>query len=195
MLLKLFQAGHPVLANKAQKVSPEKLRDPKTQQLIDLMIDTLRDYPGVGLAAPQVGEDLQIIVIEDKKEYHEKVPKKLLSEQGREPVDLAVLVNPVLEIVDMTEKFYFEGCLSVDGYRAVVPRASRVVVNALDRTGKPVTVDASGWYARILQHEVDHLNGTLYVGRMVANSFISESMYSKDWNKAGFSLIKERFLR
>lgn len=191
MLLKLFQIGEPVLRANAKKVTKSNLLKPDTQQLIDLMIGTLRDYPGVGLAAPQVGEDLQIVVIEDKKEYHQKLPKMLLKEQGRVPIPLQVLVNPKLKILDPETIYYFEGCLSISGYRAVVPRSQKVEVKAWDRHGKPITIQASGYYARILQHEIDHLNGLLYVDNTIAKSFMTEANFSKYWRKANSTKIRK----
>src|SRR5690349_21079127 len=116
MLLKIIQAGDPHLRQSAKKVSLVTLKKPAMQHLIDLMIATLRDRPGVGLAAPQVGEPLQIIIIEDKKSYHQQVSPELLKAQGRKPVTLKVMINPILTIDEADEQLFFEGCLSVDGY-------------------------------------------------------------------------------
>ncbi|MGI9027610.1 MAG: peptide deformylase [Candidatus Saccharimonadales bacterium] len=191
MLLQLYQAGEPVLRKTAKKVTKVALNQAHTQQTIELMIDTLRDHPGVGLAAPQVGENLQIIIIEDKKAYHKKLPAMLLKEQGRKPVPLQVLVNPILKVTKSDTKQYFEGCLSINGYRAVVPRAFEVEVRALDRTGQPVAFTASGWHARILQHEIDHLTGILYTDRMQVRSFMTEAIFNKKWSKAASAMIKK----
>ncbi len=95
MLLKIVQVGEPVLRQKAEKLSFKQLKSTDTQHLIDLMIATLRDRPGVGLAAPQVGESLQVIVVEELKEYHGKVSKELLDAQGRKPISLTVIINPI----------------------------------------------------------------------------------------------------
>lgn len=185
-----MQIGETLLRTKAQRISIETLKQPKTQQLIDLMIATLRDRTGVGLAAPQVGEPLQIIIIEDKKIYHEKLSDELLQAQARKPVGLKILVNPVLTIEDdgHTNEF-FEGCLSVDGYLAVTPRANKVKVSGLDRYGKEITFTAEGWYARILQHEVDHLHGILYVDRMVSRTFLTERHYVTKWAKTSLKKL------
>ncbi len=163
MLLKIVQAGTPVLRQKGRTLTPAEIRSAPVQSLIDLMRETMRDAPGVGLAAPQIGEALRIAVIEDQVTREE---------QERAPVPFHVIVNPELRFVgdSSTEPptmiDSFEGCLSVDGYQAIVPRARRVQVSALDHRGEPITIDASGWYARILQHEIDHLNGILYIDRM-----------------------------
>lgn len=178
MLLKILQTGDPILRQKAKKLSLTQLKSPATQQLIDLMIATLPDRPGVGLAAPQVGESLQIIIIEDKAKYQEKVLGDLLVAQDRKPVALKVIVNPILTIEEQRDDaLFFEGCLSVDGYAAVVPRANKVSISGLDRDGKEISLTATGWFARILQHEVGHLNGELYVDRMLPTTFITDRHY------------------
>jgi peptide deformylase len=117
---------------------------------------TMYDAPGVGLAAPQVGLPLALTVIEDVG---------VSEEAERSPVPFHVVINPKLTL-GPEEVEQFEGCLSVEGYQAIVPRARTVRVEALDHRGEPVTIEARGWYARILQHEIDHLNGTLYIDRM-----------------------------
>jgi peptide deformylase len=161
MLLKIVQTGDPVLREPARPVTREELGSAALQQLIELMRETMRDAPGVGLAAPQVGVGLQLAVIEDVGES---------DAQERKPVPFHVIVNPRLtlgeEMVELAE-----GCLSVEGFSAVVPRARAVVVEALDHRGEAVTIRASGWYARILQHEIDHLGGTLYIDRMKTRTF------------------------
>ncbi len=185
MILKIIQTGDSLLREKAKKLTAQQLAKPATQQIIDLMIATLRDRPGVGLAAPQIGESLQIIIIEDKKKYQEKVSDELLATQGRKPVSLKVIVNPILKIEkSVNDNLFFEGCLSVDGYAAIVPRAHKVTVSGLDRDGKEISFSAEGWLARILQHEVDHLNGSLYVDRMLPRSFITDKHYADKWAKA-----------
>jgi peptide deformylase len=161
VLLKIVQTGDPVLRTPARPLTPADLATAEIQQLIELMRETMRDAPGVGLAAPQVGVPLQLAVIEDVGES---------AEQERAPVPFHVIATPRLTLGDELVEFH-EGCLSVDGFQAVVPRARAVTVEALDHHGAPVTIEASGWYARILQHEIDHLNGTLYIDRMKTRTF------------------------
>ncbi|HJQ09389.1 MAG TPA: peptide deformylase [Candidatus Saccharimonadales bacterium] len=173
MLLDVAQVGKSTLRDTAKKVTVSNIKAGKTQQLIDLMIATLRAKPGVGLAAPQVGEPLRIIIVEDKKQYQDNVPKELLAYQKRKPVKLHAIVNPEIEIIDAAKEHLFEGCLSIAGYRAVVPRAKTIRVSGLDRNGKP-----------IIQYEVDHLNGKLYIDIMHPKSFISEKSFSDNWAKA-----------
>ena len=195
MLLKLYQAGQPILRKPAKSVTQQQLQTQHVQDVIDFMITTLRDAPCVGLAAPQVGESLQIVIVEDKASYHETVPKALLAESNRKSVGLKILVNPTLEIIDAKMAHYFEGCLSVDGYAAVVARHKAVRVHAWDRTGREVSYVAKGWHARIVQHEVDHLLGTLYVDVMITQSFMSIKNFTMLWRKALEKDIKKAFER
>jgi peptide deformylase len=171
MLLKIVQAGHPVLRERARELTPDELRSAETQRLIALMRDTMRDAPGVGLAAPQVGVPLRLAVIEDAPDYIENVGEEVLAERERQPVPFHVIVNPVIKLVPGDDVTFTEGCLSVRGFVARVPRARRVHVECLDENGVPRIIEARGWYARILQHEIDHLDGTLYVDRMDTRSF------------------------
>ena len=163
MLLKIVQTGDPVLREPARPLTPADLATAEVQQLIELMRETMRDAPGVGLAAPQVGVPLQLAVIEDVGES---------DAQERKPVPFHVIATPRLTLGEETVEHY-EGCLSVEGFQALVPRARAVTVEALDHRGQPITIHAAGWYARILQHEIDHLNGTLYIDRMKTRTFSS----------------------
>jgi peptide deformylase len=194
MLLKLYQTGQPVLRSPAKPVTKHQLSSQHVQTVIDFMISTLRDAPGVGLAAPQVGEALQIVIIEDKVSYHETVPKNLLYEQNRKPISLKVLINPSLEIIDPEAALYFEGCLSIEGYVGVIPRVKAVKVTALDRNGNSISYIAKGWHARIVQHEVDHLLGKLYIDNMIPQSFISIKNFSLLWRKSLEKNIKDTFV-
>jgi peptide deformylase len=144
----------------------------------------------VGLAAPQVGVGLQIVVIEDPAEIQVAVAPELLREQERVPVARHALINPEVENVDTEIAEFFEGCLSVDGYRAVVPRARRVRVRALDRSGNAFVTEATGWYARIVQHEVDHLAGRLYLERMLPRTFVSAESAAARWTRLPISEAK-----
>ena len=171
MILPIVYAGDPVLRQVARAVTAEELRSPRLVDLIESMRETMLDAPGVGLAAPQIGEPLQVAVIEDRIEYQEQVPPDELAARGRRPIPFHVIINPRLRVVDPGPALFAEGCLSVPGYLARVARALAVKVEALDHRGQPVTIEADGWYARILQHEIDHLQGTLYVDRMDTRSF------------------------
>jgi peptide deformylase len=159
----------------------EEIFSEKTQSLIELMRDTMRDAPGVGLAAPQVGESLRLVVIEDREAYIEKMDAAQAEERQRRPVPFHVLINPTITPVGEASAEFFEGCLSLSGFVAVVPRWLAVRVEALNENAEPVTIEADGWYARILQHEIDHLEGTLYVDRMRTRSFMSVDNHGRYW--------------
>jgi peptide deformylase len=181
MRIKIAIVGEPVLRAAARELSREQILSPEIQSLIESMRETVRDAPGVGLAAPQIGESLQLAVIEDKAEYHKTLTEAELRERGRTEVPFHVIVNPRIELLTEPTETFFEGCLSLPGFTALVPRAKRVRVQCLDHRGEPRTIDASGWYARILQHEIDHLRGSLYIDRMQTTSFSSLENYTRHW--------------
>lgn len=170
-LPEIIKAGDPVLHEPAREVSIEEIGSERIQKIIDDMVKVMRNAPGVGLAAPQIGIPLKIIVLEDTTEYIGYAPKEETKAQDRRPFDLLVILNPKLRKKSNRTVLFFEGCLSVDGFRAVVERYLEVEVTGFDRDGKPIKVDASGWQARILQHEFDHLDGTIYVDKMVPRTF------------------------
>jgi peptide deformylase len=176
-MLPIVQVGDPVLRRVGASLAPADL--PSLASLIDEMRETMRHAPGVGLAAPQIGRSVQLAVVEDRAEYQEGASRAELAEREREPVPFHVLINPKLTITDPTPMVFFEGCLSVEGYVALVPRARAVRVEALDEEGRRVVIDARGWYARILQHEIDHLNGTVYIDRMLTRSFATHEGFSQ----------------
>ncbi|MCX7112955.1 MAG: peptide deformylase [Proteobacteria bacterium] len=180
-ILKLRQTGEPVLRESARALGLDEIRSPEIQRLIGAMRDTLRDAPGVGLAAPQVGFGLQLAIIEDRAEYQQGVPAGQLAERDRVPLPFQVIVNPKLSIIDPTTRLFFEGCLSVAGFTALVPRAAKVRVEGLDENGGPLLIEAEGWHARILQHEVDHLQGKLYLDSMLPRSFMTTANYARFW--------------
>jgi peptide deformylase len=164
--LQIAQIGEQVLRAPANELCRQDILSPKTQELIEHMRDTMRNAPGVGLAAPQVGVPLQLAVIEDREEYQKKFTPTQLSERQRQPIPFHVIVNPRIVSADNTGLEFFEGCLSVAGYSAIVPRARAVTVEYLNEHAENKRVEAVGWYARIMQHEIDHLAGVLYVDRM-----------------------------
>ncbi|GMI78093.1 peptide deformylase 1A [Hibiscus trionum] len=170
-LPEIVKAGDPVLHEPAREVDPNEIGSERIQKIIDDMVRVMRMAPGVGLAAPQIGIPLRIIVLEDTAEYISYAPKDEIKVQERRPFDLLVIVNPKLKKKSNRSALFFEGCLSVDGFRAVVERHLDVEVTGFGRDGQPIKVDASGWQARILQHECDHLDGTLYVDKMVQRTF------------------------
>jgi peptide deformylase len=179
--LHIVQIGEEVLRAQANELSREEILSAKTQELIEHMRDTMRNAPGVGLAAPQVGVPLQLAIIEDREEYHKKLAAAQLSERQRRPIPFHVIINPRIISADSTGLEFFEGCLSVAGYSAIVPRARAVTVEYRDEHAESKRVEAVGWYARILQHEIDHLAGVLYVDRMRTSTFTTLENLERFW--------------
>ncbi|MBI2963093.1 MAG: peptide deformylase [Deltaproteobacteria bacterium] len=183
MRLKIVQAGDPVLRGEARELSISEIRSRPVQELIERMRDTMRDAPGVGLAAPQIGEPLQLAVIEDREEYLRGADTAWVAERERSAVPFHVIINPRLTVVDAEPLEFFEGCLSVGGFTALVPRARAVRVECRNEQADRVVIDAHGWYARILQHEIDHLHGRLYVDRMEPRSFMTTANHARHWRE------------
>jgi peptide deformylase len=181
MRLKIVQAGEPVLRGQARQLTREEITADEIQRLIRDMRETMRDAPGVGLAAPQVGVTIQLAVIEDREELLSSLPPQELAEKERQAVPFHVIINPEITLLGDDRADFHEGCLSLSGFSAVVPRARRVRVAYLDENGEPQSVEAFGWYARILQHEIDHLRGTLYIDRMETRTFTSLDNWSRFW--------------
>ena len=167
----IVQAGDPVLRGRAAEVDPRELGTPSFEALVARMVGTMRAAPGVGLAAPQLGVAKRVIVFEDPESYQARLTPAERAERERVVVPLQVLINPVLTPVGEERVTFFEGCLSVAGFVGLVERAREVQVTGLDAQGRAVSLHLRGWPARILQHEVDHLNGTLYIDRMMPRSF------------------------
>ena len=171
MRLKIMQTGEPVLREEARLLTPQEILSEETQRLIQEMREIMRDAPGVGLAGPQIGLPLQIAVIEDREDLLKAFSADDLAERERHPVPFHVIINPVIAYSSEEKKNFYEGCLSLPGFSAIVPRARIIRVEYLDDRAEPQFVQASGWYARILQHEIDHLHGTLYIDRMLTRTF------------------------
>jgi peptide deformylase len=192
MRIKIASVGESVLRSEAKSLTLEEISSARIRDLIEHMRETLSDAPGVGLAAPQIGEPVQLAIVEDKSEYQANLTKAELAERGRRPISFHVLINPEIQFLSSPEVAFFEGCLSLPGFLAMVPRAGKVSVKALNQFGEPVHIAAEGWYARILQHEIDHLKGTLYIDLMWSRSFCSLDNYNKHWkSKSRHELLKE----
>lgn len=181
MKLQIVQAGDPVLRQQSRPLTKEEIGSPSIQQLIVLMREAMREAPGVGLAAPQVGVPIQLAVIEDRAEYIDGLSEDELAERQRAAIPFHVIINPKLTFLDDSSAEFFEGCLSVEGFSAIVKRALKVRVECLDEHGKETVLEAHGWYARILQHEIDHLNGTLYIDRMKTRTFSTGENMFRYW--------------
>jgi peptide deformylase len=191
MILKIRSVGEPILRSRARALRPEEILLPSTRDLIAAMRETMQDAPGVGLAAPQVGVPLQLAVIEDREEYSKDLGREVLAERERKPVAFHVIINPVITLESAPEIEFFEGCLSLPGFVALVPRARKVKVECLDEQGQTKVIRASGWYARILQHEIDHLSGALYVDRMRSVSLCTLDNFSRHWKGKTVAEVKK----
>jgi len=194
MKLKIMQVGEAVLRQQAKTLTASEIRSRETQELIEWMRETMHDAPGVGLAAPQVGLGLQLTVIEDKPENLKDAPADFLKERERKPVPFHVLINPKITLEGPADVEFFEGCLSLSGFTALVPRARKVKVEYLDHKGNAKTIEASGWYARILQHEIDHLQGTVYIDRMYTRTLMTGDNFNRYWKNKSLAEIKKELL-
>lgn len=171
-ILKVARMGHPVLRQKTRPVDASEVKTPAFQKLIDDMFDTMEEYSGIGLAAPQVHEDLRLFVAG----YD--------SEEGDPAFPQIVLVNPVITVVDPATVEDWEGCLSIPEIRGKVPRAKEIRVAALDRHGKKIEMKARNFIARVIQHETDHLDGVLFLDRMTSLETLSYlEEFSRYWSR------------
>lgn len=157
MILKVARLGHPVIRTPAAPVDPGQIGTPEFQRLLDDMVETMREYSGVGLAGPQVHVSLQVAVLE--VDQHPRYP-------DMPPVPLTFLINPQLTVLDASMIEDWEGCLSIPEMRGKVPRFKQLRVTALGRKGEALDFVASDFHARVIQHETDHLKGEVYLDRM-----------------------------
>jgi len=154
-ILKVARMGHPVLRERARPFEKKDLRDPLMQKLIDDMIDTMHEYHGVGLAAPQVHEGMRVFVA-------------LLAEDPDSKTETTVVINPEFTPNSNDKEEGWEGCLSIPDIRGMVPRYMDITLKALDREGKPIELHLTDFAARVAQHETDHLDGVLFFDRMAS---------------------------
>jgi peptide deformylase len=165
-ILKVARMGHPVLRAKARPIHPSDIRTPTIQQLIDDMLETMQEYQGIGLAAPQVHEGLRLFVAGFAPDADEDEDEEEDADRDEHDVPQMVLINPEITVVGRELAEDWEGCLSIPDIRGRVPRARRITVTAYNRQGKKVQLEASGFTARVIQHETDHLDGILFLDRM-----------------------------
>jgi peptide deformylase len=189
----IVQVGAVVLRRPATSIDPRAIGSSELADVIDALEAGLVEAPGVGLAAPQIGVPWRVVLVQDPPEFHTRVSEARLAELERTPVEPYVLINPEIERVGDVRRTFFEGCLSIDGYCALVERCRTVRVRWLDPEGGHHDEVASGWHARILQHEVDHLNGILYIDRMYTRSFMTTDNYA-DWVHQPLDAIRAAFL-
>ncbi|MFB7595310.1 peptide deformylase [Streptomyces sp. NPDC056160] len=174
--LPVVAAGDPVLRRAAEPFDGQ-LDPALLARFVAALRVTMRAAPGVGLAAPQVGVALRIAVVEDPA----PVPEEVRLARGRVPLPYRVLVNPSYEAVGTERAAFFEGCLSVPGWQAVVARHTTVRLRARDEEGRAVDEVFTGWPARIVQHETDHLDGALYLDRAELRSLASNEAMAARW--------------
>jgi peptide deformylase len=155
---KIARLGHPVLRQKARDVTREEISSPEMRRLLKDMVETMHEYGGVGLAAPQVHESVRLAIIE-----YDSGNGRYETSEGQ---PLLVVFNARVKVLDETLSGFWEGCLSVPGMRGYVERPSKIEVNYLDDRGKPQAITADGFLATVFQHELDHLDGTLYVDKI-----------------------------
>ncbi|MEO6531665.1 MAG: peptide deformylase [Specibacter sp.] len=172
----IVQAGHPVLRAAALPFTGQ-LGEGQLHRLIEIMTETMRAAPGVGLAAPQIGVPLQLAVLEDQY----PVTPENAAARNREPLELFAAINPRYTAVGTELASHYEGCLSMSGWQAVVDRPATVELVYQDEHGATHTRQFSGWQARIVQHETDHLAGTLYIDKAHTRSLASNGQYSEHW--------------
>ncbi|MFE6287198.1 peptide deformylase [Streptomyces sp. NPDC057877] len=175
--LPLVEAGDPVLRRGTEPYDGQ-LPPALLARFVDALRLTMRMAPGVGLAAPQVGVGLRIAVLEDPA----PVPEEVAVARGRVPQPFRVLVNPSYEPVGAERAAFFEGCLSVPGWQAVVARHAAVRLTGQDEYGRTLDEVVGGWPARIVQHETDHLDGVLYLDRAEIRSLSSSRALAERWN-------------
>lgn len=191
MNLTIVQVGDPVLRQTARPLTVEEIRSEYIQTLIECMKNTMHEAPGVGLAAPQIGLSLQLAVIEDKPEYCASLSPEQAKERGRYPVPFHVIINPKLTLIGEQKLEHFEGCLSLAGFIGIVARAPEVKVECLNEQGLPITIEAQGWYARILQHEIGHLQGKLYFDHCLHRSLTNIENFINFWGNKSVAEIKK----
>ena len=189
MRLKIVQVGEAVLRTPARPLTRQEVTTDQITRLITDMRETMYDAPGVGLAAPQVGVPLQLAVIEDREDFLKAIPPSELEEKERRPVPFHVIINPKIELIGDDPVQFFEGCLSLSGFSALVPRSRQVRVTYWNERAEEKSALATGWYARILQHEIDHLHGTLYIDKMRPRSFTSVENFARSWKTKTISEI------
>ncbi|XP_041794839.1 peptide deformylase, mitochondrial isoform X2 [Chelmon rostratus] len=167
------KVGDPVLRSHASAVDPAAITGPEIQQVINTMVKVMRKVDSVGLSAPQIGVPLRILVLEYTERMLEESSPESRKARGLSVQPLRVFVNPQLRILDGQTVLFQEACESITGFSARVPRFLSVEVSGLNEKGEAVSWQASGWPARILQHEMDHLDGVLYIDRMDSKTFIN----------------------
>ncbi|MCE3245876.1 MAG: peptide deformylase [Arthrobacter sp.] len=182
----IVQAGHPALRQRSAPFEGQ-LDAAELSALIGVMRNVMHAAPGVGLAAPQLGIPLQLAVLEDQFEIDEEIA----AARGREPLEFFAVLNPSYTPLGAVTATFFEGCLSLSGLQAVVERAESVRLDYTTPEGEGASRDFSGWQARIVQHETDHLHGTLYIDRAELRSLTTTNEYLARWAEPGVQRARQ----
>src|SRR5262245_52020490 len=179
-ILKVARMGHPVLRAKARPLEKSEIRAVATQKLIDDMIETMREYHGVGLAAPQIHESLRLFVAA----LDHRMGEEEAEDEAEAEAEAIAIINPEITVLGSEIVEDWEGCLSIPDIRGRVPRAREIVVRGFDRRGERLEMRSHDFPARVIQHETDHLDGVLFFDRMKgfgSLTFLDE--YSRYWVK------------
>ena len=168
-ILKVARMGHPVLRKKAKELTKKEILSEETQALVRNLIETMEEYRGIGIAAPQVHESISLAIIDFPED--------------EESDEMTVIINPKITVLDETEQGYWEGCLSVPELRGLVYRPRKVKIDYLDLQAKPQTIVAEGFRATVFQHELDHLFGVLFVDRIRYEPGKSPIAFIEEYNR------------
>jgi len=175
-ILKIARMGNPALRAKARRVEPSEIQRPGVQKFIDDVIETMNEYRGVGLAAPQVHESVRLIVVGIQRDGED--------DEDEPKIEVLPLINPEITVLGSELVEGWEGCLSIPEVRGRVPRAAEIRLQALDRRGKRIDRTLQGFPARVVQHEADHLDGVLFIDRMSSFETLTYlDEYARYWTK------------
>jgi peptide deformylase len=185
---KIARMGHPILRKKARELTLKEIQSPDFERLLEDMVETMEEYGGIGLAAPQIYEPISVAIIdyqEDESRYtgsgvqqnHDTDP------QAEHSVELSVFINPKITVLDEALQGFWEGCLSVPELRGLVYRPRKIQVDYINLKGKPQKIVAEGFLATVFQHELDHLNSTLFVDRIKNEPGKTTLAFTEEYSK------------
>lgn len=184
-LPEIVQLGHPVLRMDALEYTGQ-LDSDALESLLEIMRATMHAAPGVGLAAPQIGLPLRIAVLEDTF----AADADIATVREREPLEYFAMLNPRYEATGTRTASFYEGCLSFNGFQAVVERPADLMASYMTPAGENIRRDFHGWQARILAHETDHLDGTVYIDRAMTRSLVGSEEYARRWAAPGIGAAR-----
>ncbi|XP_007906133.1 peptide deformylase, mitochondrial [Callorhinchus milii] len=167
------QVGDPILRSKASPVNTSELHSPQMAKLIRTLVMVMREKNCIGLSAPQIGVPLQVIAMEFTEQIFQTNRPSMRQIKEMNPFSLKIFINPSVRVLDSRTVQFPEGCESISGFAACVPRYHAVEIMGLNEHGQPIVWQTSGWTARIVQHEMDHLNGILYIDKMDSKTFLN----------------------